>query len=104
MPINVSDDKLVQLFEDVAAIKETTASTKQAVERLDRAVERLDRDVKDVKTFQAGMVVRLAGWFVAAITAVMAAVIGGLLAFGRWVLPRILPAVADAASVPVPFV
>ncbi len=104
MPINVSDDKLVQLFEDVAAIKETTAATGQAVERLDRAVESLNEDLKEVKTFQSGMVVKLAGWFVAAITAVMAAVMGGLFAFGRWVLPRILPTVADAASVPIPFV
>ena len=39
----------------------------------------------------------------AAMAAVMAAAIGGLLMLGRWLLPGMLPAAADAANVLAPF-
>ena len=101
--MDISDDKLVELFENVSTIKEQTASTKEAIERLHASIVRLDADIDNVKTFKTSVVVKLAGWFVVAVTAVMGVIMAGLAAIGRWVLPGIVKALADA-GVALPFV
>ena len=87
-PMNVSDDLLMQLFKDVEAIKQTTEHTQ-------KTIERLGKELEDVKTFKTSVVVKLAAWFVASMTAMMSVTVAGVIALGSWVLPRLAAAVAD---------
>ena len=94
-PMNISDDLLMQLFKDVEAIKQTTEHTQ-------KAIEHLGKELEDVKTFKTSVVVKLAAWFVASMTAMMSVTVAGVIALGNWVLPRLAAAVADvAAALPI---
>ena len=92
MPVQISDEKWIELFSNVDSIKETA-------DRLEKDIEDVQRELDDVKTFKTSVVLKLAGWFVAAITAIMGVIMAGLAAIGRWVLPTVVKALADGTDI-----